>query len=361
MSMSRQPVVSVDAMGGDDAPGAVVAGIELSLKEEKPFQVLLHGDEKRLVPYLESYPLAKAASIVRHCDVAVGMEESPSQALRRGRHVSSMWNAIASVREGEAHMAVSAGNTGALLAMSNLVLGTMPEIERPALAVLFPTIRNDAVFLDVGANLYPSGLQLAQFAVMGAAYARMILGVEKPLVGLLNVGIEDSKGTKDIRAAAEWLRAQGLREAHLPMEFHGFVEGNDLTGGVCDVIVTGGFTGNVALKTAEGAADFIAYLMRSIIKRSWLARFGYLFMRDAFEMLWSKMEPQEFNGGVMLGLNQLVVKSHGHATAGGFASALGVALEMSSLGLVEHVREDLRNVDFQTLEPQAGNRNGSGE
>ena len=344
----KTPIVSVDAMGGDDAPGAIIAGIDLCLREEQPFQVLLHGDEKQLEPFLEAYPLVREASTIQHADVAVTMDESPSQALRRGRKTSSMWNAIAAIEEGKAEMAVSAGNTGALLAMSNLILGTMPEIERPALAVLFPSVRSDVVFLDVGANLRPSSLQLAQFAIMGAAYARMILGIERPRVALLNIGIEEVKGTKSIREAAQW-----LQNAHLPMEFNGFVEGNDLTSGTCDVIVTGGFTGNVALKTAEGAADFIAYLMRSIIKRSWLARFGYLFMRDAFDMLWRKMEPQEFNGGVMLGLNRLVVKSHGHATSTGFASALGVALEMSRLGLVEHVKDDLQNVDLHSLETQA--------
>lgn len=342
------PTISVDAMGGDDAPGAIIAGIDLCLREEKPFKVLLHGDEKQLRSYLAAYPLVGDASVVRHCEVAVTMNESPSQALRRGRKASSMWNAIASLESGEAQMVVSAGNTGALLAMSNLVLGTMPNIERPALAVLFPSVRSDVVFLDVGANLRPSSLQLAQFAIMGAAYARMILGIERPKVALLNIGIEEIKGTKSIREAAQWLQT-----ASLPLEFYGFVEGNDLTSGICDVIVTGGFTGNVALKTAEGAADFIAYLLRSVIKRSWLARFGYLFMRDAFDMLWRKMEPQEFNGGVMLGLNQLVVKSHGHATSTGFASALGVALEMSNLGLVEHVKTDLQNVDLHTLEMQA--------
>ena len=347
------PTISIDAMGGDDAPAAIIAGVDLCLREEKPFKPLLHGDENRLQPYLQAYPAVREAAIVQHCDVAVTMEETPSQALRRGRKTSSMWNSIAALEEGRAQMAVSAGNTGALLAMSNLILGTMPGIERPALAVLFPSIRSDVVFLDVGANLRPSTLQLAQFAIMGAAYARMILGIERPRVALLNIGIEEVKGTKSIRDAAQWLQT-----ADLPMEFRGFIEGNDLTSGLCDVIVTGGFTGNVALKTAEGAADFIAYLMRSIIKRSWMARFGYLFMRDAFDMLWSKMEPQEFNGGVMLGLNQLVVKSHGHATAGGFASALGVALEMSHLGLVEHVKTDLHNVDLQSLDKQAA---GQGE
>lgn len=342
------PTVSVDAMGGDDAPGAIIAGIDICLREEKPFKVLLHGDEKQLQSYLRAYPLVGESSIVQHCDVAVTMDESPSQALRRGRKTSSMWNAIATLGAGDAQVVVSAGNTGALLAMSNLILGTMQDIERPALAVLFPSIRSDVVFLDVGANLRPSSLQLAQFAIMGAAYARMILGIERPRVALLNIGIEEAKGTKPIREAAQWLQS-----AALPMEYYGFVEGNDLTKGICDVVVTGGFTGNVALKTAEGAADFIAYLMRSVIKRSWLARFGYLFMRDAFDMLWRKMEPQEFNGGVMLGLNQLVVKSHGHATSTGFASALGVALEMSNLGLIEHVKMDLQNVDLHALELQA--------
>ena len=350
------PTVAVDAMGGDDAPGAIIAGINQCLKEEQPFKVLLHGDEQQLKPFLDAYPLVREAATVKHADIAITMDETLSQALRRGRKTSSMWNAISDLNEGNAQMAVSAGNTGALLAMSNLILGTMEGIERPALAVLFPSVRSDVVFLDVGANLRPSSLQLAQFAIMGAAYARMILGIETPRVALLNIGIEEVKGTKAIRDAAQW-----LQNANLPMEFHGFVEGNDLTSGLCDVIVTGGFTGNVALKTAEGAADFIAYLMRSIIKRSLLARFGYLFMRDAFDMLWRKMEPQEFNGGVMLGLNRLVVKSHGHATSTGFSSALGVALEMSNLGLVDHVKSDLQNVDLQALETQASATNSTDE
>jgi glycerol-3-phosphate acyltransferase PlsX len=266
------------------------------------------------------------------------MSAKPSQALRSGRE-SSMGRALMAVAEGEAKAAVSAGNTGALMAIARHVLGSLAGIDRPAIAVLWPTIRGETVVLDVGANVGCDEEQLVTFAVMGAAFARVVFGLERPTVGLLNIGTEEVKGNDAVKAAAQILRA-----IDLPMRFHGFVEGDDISTGTVDVVVTDGFTGNVALKTAEGTAKLIAHYLKCALSRSLFARIGALFASGAFRALRQKMDPRAVNGGVFLGLNGTVVKSHGATDALGFAAAVDLAIDMAVSDLPKTIAMDLAHL-----------------
>ncbi len=318
--MTNALVVSVDAMGGDNAPGVEIAGIERALIRHPDVRYLLFGDESVLAPLLDDNPSVRAACEIRHAPDRVAMDDKPSAAARRGRQ-TSMWLSIDAVKNGEAAVAVSSGNTGALMAMAKLQLRTLDHINRPAIAAIWPTVRGETIVLDVGANIQCTDKELLDFAIMGEAYARAVLGIPKPTVGLLNVGSEELKGTESVRAADAVLRSRLL-----PLEYHGFVEGNDIGLGVTDVVVTDGFTGNVALKTAEGTARQIREYLRSAISRSFFARIGALFAMGAFSTLRSKMNPP--GGGVFLGLKGVVVKSHGGADALGFASAIDLAVDM---------------------------------
>jgi glycerol-3-phosphate acyltransferase PlsX len=262
------------------------------------------------------------------------MEEKPGQALRRGRN-TSMWRAIESVKNGEAQVVISAGNTGALMAMSMFQLRTLEGIDRPAIAALWPTKRGQSVVLDVGANVVVSAEQLVDFAVMGEAFARGILGLERPTVGILNVGEEDAKGHDAVKEAA-----QILRRVDLPIEFCGFVEGDDISEGTVDVIVTDGFSGNIALKTAEGMAKLIVFYLRTALRRSLFGRVGALFASGALKALRRKLDPRAANGGIFLGLNGVVVKSHGGADALGFAAALDMAIDMAKVEVIPKIVAD---------------------
>jgi len=329
-------VVSLDGMGGDNGPETVIGGADLASVRHPHAKFRIFGDEAVLRPLVEgSKRLASVTEIV-HTDVAVAMEDKPSLALRRGRRTSSMWLSIEAVKKGEAHVAVSAGNTGAVMAMAKVILKTVPNIERPAIAALWPTVRGDCVVLDVGATISPDAFQLVQFAMMGEAYARVLFGIEKPKVGLLNIGEEEVKGTESVKEAARL-----LREADLPIHFYGFVEGTDIGQGVVDVVVTDGFTGNVALKTAEGTARQVTDYLRMAIRRSFFGRVGAFFAQGAFRALRDRMDPRSLNGGVFLGLNGIVVKSHGGTDAIGFASAIDVAVDVASADLVSKIRKDM--------------------
>ncbi len=323
-------------MGGDHGPETVIGGADIASVRHPDVRFLIFGDEALMRPVLNAHPRVVAVSEIVHTDVSVAMTDKPSQALRRGRKTSSMWLAIDAVKTGRAQAAISAGNTGALMAMSKMILRTMPNVERPALAALWPTMRGESVVLDVGATIGPDAYQLVQFAVMGEAYARVIFGVEKPTVGLLNIGEEEVKGTEQVKEAA-----QILRQAKLPIEFHGFVEGDDLGKGTVDVIVTDGFTGNIALKTAEGTARQVADYLRAAISRSWISRLGYVLAQGAFRTLAKKLDPRASNGALFLGLNGLVVKSHGGTDALGFASAIDVAVDVASADLLKKIVADL--------------------
>jgi glycerol-3-phosphate acyltransferase PlsX len=336
--VAARKLISLDAMGGDSAPDMVVEGAEIALRRFPDTRFLFYGDESRLAPLLAARPSVSAASAIRHAPDAISGDAKPSVALRAGRS-SSMRLAIDAVRAGEADGVVSAGNTGALMAMAKFVLKTLATIDRPAIASFFPTLRGESVMLDLGANVDCTADNLVQFAVMGDAFARTVLGVSQPTIGILNVGSEDLKGHDEVRAAAAALRAGPLAP-----QFHGFVEGNDITAGTTDVVVTDGFTGNVALKTAEGTARLYSEFLRGAFRSSLAAKIGYLFARNALGKVRERLDPRRYNGAMFLGLNGVVVKSHGGTDALGFANAICVAADMIANGINDRIRDDLGKV-----------------
>lgn len=334
--MSGDLVISVDGMGGDHAPGIVVAGAELFAQKRSGARLLIHGDEALLGPILERTEHAKKISQIVHCPGVVAMDAKPAQALRRGKG-TSMWSAIEAVKRHDAPVVVSAGNTGALMAMSRLQLRCVDGVDRPALAALWPTENGPSAVLDVGANVENDAKELAAFAVMGEAYFRAMFGKERPSVALLNVGAEDVKGHGEIKEAARLLRESGIN-----MNFIGFVEGDDIGKGAADVIVTDGFTGNIALKTAEGTAKFVANALKDALKSGPFSMLGAALASGALSKLKSRLDPRNVNGGVFLGLNGHVVKSHGGTDAQGFATALTFAANLAPSNVPEEVAATLK-------------------
>lgn len=335
--MPRAVTISLDAMGGDHGPSVVVPGAAIALERRPELRFAMYGDSALVGPLLEQHPRLKAVTALHHTDVSVRMDDKPSQALRAGRYKSSMWQAIAACKTGEADVCVSAGNTGALMAMSKFCLKSMARIERPAIAAIWPTIRGESVVLDVGATIGADARHLFDLAIMGAAMARIVFDIDRPSVGLLNVGVEEIKGVEAVKDAGRL-----LKEANLPhLDYRGFIEGDDLGKGTVDVAVTEGFTGNIALKTAEGTAKQIAEYLRAAMGRSLMSKIGYLFAKGAFAALKEKMDPRKVNGGVFLGLDGVVIKSHGGADAVGFASAVELGYEMARYELLAKVREML--------------------
>jgi glycerol-3-phosphate acyltransferase PlsX len=325
--------IALDAMGGDHGPSVVVPGAALSLERHPDSEFLLFGDEAAVGPLLDSHPKLKARSKLIHTTVAISMSAKPSQALRYGRWKSSMWLALDAVKKHEADVAVSAGNTGALMAMSRFSLKMLPGIERPAIAGLWPTLKGESIVLDIGASIGADAHHLVNLAVMGSAMARVLFDIEKPSVGLLNIGVEEVKGLEEVREAGAILRARTESE----FEYIGFVEGDDIGKGTSDVIVTEGFAGNIALKTAEGTARQLLSYLRSAIGRSWQAKLGYLLAKGAFQAVRDKMDPAKANGGVFLGLNGVVIKSHGGTNAEGFASAVDIGYDMVRYDLLSKI------------------------
>jgi len=334
--------LSIDAMGGDLGPDMVVAGIDRALRKLPDARFLCFGDRARIEPLLATYPAAAKACTVHHTDEWVAADAKPSAALRGGR-ASSMRLAINAVAEGQADGMVSAGNTGALMAMAKFVLKTLPGVDRPAIVTSFPTIRGASVMLDLGANVDCDARNLVQFAVMGEVFARHVLGVAKPSIGLLNVGVEGGKGNESVRKAAAI-----LRESVLPIHFHGFVEGDDICAGTVDVIVTDGFTGNVALKTAEGTAKFFGHLLKENLMSSWRGRLGALVARAPINAFRKRVDPRRYNGALLVGLNRVVVKSHGGTDAYGFAKAVLVAADLVRDDFNQRIKEDLEHLIFPT-------------
>src|SRR5436190_15273545 len=326
-------------MGGDRAPAMVLQGADLALERHPGAQFLLFGDEAQITPLLARLPRLADAATVHHTDAVVAGDAKPSQALRSGRQ-SSMRLAIDAVRDGRADGIVSAGNTGALMAIAKFVLKTLPGIDRPAIATIFPTRRGESVMLDLGANIECDAENLVQFALMGDVFARTVLGLVQPTVGLLNVGSEDLKGNDAVRAAAARLRG-GMT----PIKFHGFVEGDDIAAGTVDVIVTDGFTGNVALKTAEGIAKLFSESLRASFRYSPLARIGYVFARGALKKLAARLDTRRYNGAMFLGLGGIAVKSHGSTDAFGFANAISVAIDLKVNGFLEKIRDELAQLN----------------
>ena len=335
--MPKPVRIALDAMGGDHGPGVVVPGAAIALERRPDLQFIFVGDEALIQPLLAQHARLAAVSRVVHTLVSVKMEDKPSQALRSGRRTSSMWLALDAVKKGEADAAVSAGNTGALMAMSKLCLHMMPQIDRPAIAAMWPTVRGESIVLDVGATIGADAQHLVTLAIMGAAMAHIVLDVPRPTVGLLNVGVEEIKGIEEVKAASRI-----LRETHLPiLDYHGFVEGDDLGRGTVDVVVTEGFTGNIALKTAEGTARQIGQYLRDAMGRTLMSRIGYFFARKAFAALRDKMDPRKVNGGVFLGLGGIVIKSHGGADPVGYAGAIEIGYDMVRHDLLAQIRESL--------------------
>jgi glycerol-3-phosphate acyltransferase PlsX len=335
--MPQKVRIALDAMGGDVGASVVIPGAATSLNRHPDSEFLLFGDRALIDAQLARHPALKAVSRVIHTDVAVGMHDKPSQALRRGRRVSSMWQAIEAVKKGEADVAVSAGNTGALMAMGRFCLRMLPGIERPAIAAIWPTQRGDSVILDVGATIGGDAQHLKTLALMGAAMASVLFDLDRPKVGLLNIGVEEMKGHEEIREAAELLRAMNLPQ----LEYVGFVEGDGIGKGAADVIVTEGFSGNISIKVAEGTARQMTEFLRAAMSRTWRSKIGYLFARNAFKALRDKLDPNKANGGVFLGLNGVVVKSHGGTSAEGFAYAVDVGYEMVRYDLLTKINQML--------------------
>lgn len=341
--MTSQPHIAIDAMGGDEGVRVMMAGVAEARRRHDGLRFSLFGDESRIKAALDNHPNLRAASEIFHCDGIVDANDKPAVALRRANS-TSMGLAIQAVKKGEAGAAVSAGNTGALMAMAKLALRTMPGIDRPALAALLPTLGdNDVVMLDLGANTECDARNLVQFAVMGAAYARVAMDLESPRVRLLNIGTEDLKGTDEIREAAAILRGS----TNLAMSFDGFTEGDKLGSGEVDVIVSDGFSGNVALKTAEGTARFVTDLLRRAFTSSIRSKIGFLISKPAMHLLKHHLDPNQHNGAVFLGLNGVVVKSHGSANAKGVANAVHVAARLLEEDITDRISSDMERVGAQ--------------
>ncbi|KAB0573433.1 phosphate acyltransferase PlsX [Brucella pituitosa] len=345
--------ISIDAMGGDFGPEVVIPGAAKALERHPDIRFIFFGLAGQVEPVLARYPKLQAASEFRASQVAVRMDDKPSQALRSGRGKSSMWQAIEAVKTGDADVCVSAGNTGALMAMSKFCLRMLSDVERPAIAAIWPTLRGECIVLDVGATIGADARQLVDYAVMGAGMARALFEIKKPTVGLLNVGTEEVKGLDEIKEAAQILRDTPLEG----LQYTGFVEGNGIGKGAVDVVVTEGFTGNVALKTAEGTAQQMAQLLRQAMTRTWLAKIGYIFAKGAFDRIREKMDPNKVNGGVLLGMTGVVIKSHGGATAEGFCSAVEVGYDMVRNKLLEKIEADLAH--FHHSHPHSVSNDGS--
>ena len=339
------PRIAIDAMGGDEGVRTMVDGAAEARRRHDGFRFLLVGDEARIKAALETHPGMSSASEILHCDEVVAGDEKPSRALRRSK-TTSMGLAINAVKDGTCSAAVSGGNTGALMAMSKLALRTMPGIDRPALAGLMPTLGdNDVCMLDLGANTDCDARNLVQFAIMGAAYARIVTGKPQPRVRLLNIGTESIKGTDDLRDASQRLRdATGLE-----MEFDGFIEADKINRGEVDVVVTDGFSGNIALKAIEGSARFVTDLLKEAFTSSLRSKIGFLVSRPATELLRHHLDPNNHNGGVFLGLNGVIVKSHGSANAKGVANAVHVTARLLEDDITDRIAADLAEMGEAAL------------
>ena len=344
-------------MGGDHGPSVVLPALMLVIERRQDVRFLIFGRSDTVEPVLARLPRLAALSEFHHCDVAVRMDDKPSQALRQGRWKSSMWRAIEAVKNGDADVCISAGNTGALMAMSKFCLRPMAKIERPAIAALWPTLRSECVVLDVGANIGAEARQLVDYAILGAAMAHSIFQLDRPSVGLLNVGVEEIKGQEEVKEAGRMLRDASLAS----MDYRGFVEGDDIAKGTVDVVVTEGFSGNIALKTAEGTARQIAEYLREAMSRTLLARIGYFFAQNAFRRLREKLDVRKINGGVFLGLNGIVVKSHGGADQEGFAAAVELGYDMARRRLIDTIRDQLEHFHDRrpALETTVADRNAN--
>ncbi len=344
--MPHRLTIALDAMGGDFAPASVVRGANIARKRFPNLHFILFGNEGKIVPLLRRRSRLRRVAEVVHTTDAVSNDDKPIVALRSGRR-SSMRLAIEAVKQGRAKGIVSGGNTGALMAMAKVVLRTLPGIDRPAMASFFPTMKGESAMLDLGANIECTAENLVQFAVMGELFARTVLGIPRPLVGLLNVGAEEVKGHDELRRAAAM-----LRDGRFGLNFYGFIEGDDIAKGTVDVIVADGFSGNVAIKAAEGTARLIGDFLRQTFRSSVFAGLGYLLARHAMRKLRARLDPRRYNGAVFLGVNGITVKSHGGADALGYATAIGVAVDMVQHGFIERITHEFDHAGATAPGPQ---------
>ncbi len=333
-------------MGGDNAPDSVIAGLKSAEKKHSDVRFLIFGDESKVRPYLDRYKLDAGRYEFVHTPDYVASDEKPSTAVRNGRN-SSLWLAIDAVKKGRANAVVSSGNTGALMAFSKLILGTMPGIHRPAIVTILPTRKSECVVLDLGANAECTARNLVEFAIMGDAYCRAVLKRDNPSIGLLNIGSEDIKGRDEIREAA-----QIIKESPLADKFKGFVESDDIALGSVDVFVTDGFTGNIALKAIEGTARLMVNLLKDSAAKSFISKLGFALALPALKRLKKKMDPGRYNGAMLVGLKGISIKSHGGADAFGFANAVNVAVNTVKNDLVGNIVAQLENVHFLDEEKQ---------
>jgi len=322
--------LALDAMGGDNAPACVVRGADIACGEHGHLEITFYGDEEKVRPLIERSRHLSDARVI-HTSDAVSPDDTASQAVRRGKG-TSMWMAIASVADGTADAVVSAGNTGALMAMAKLQLRTMTGVTRPAIAAFFPTVGELMCMLDLGANIECDAENLVQFAILGQAFHHSLTGKESPRLGLLNIGEEEQKGHGYLRVAS-----RRLADPDLGINYQGFVEGSDLVNGQLDVVVTDGFSGNIALKTAEGISSMFTRLLRRSFAKTWLSRLGYFLARSALSDMRRHIDPRSYNGAVFLGLNGIAVKSHGGTDRIGFANAINVAAELVDHGFIPDV------------------------
>ncbi len=339
----KEIVLAIDAMGGDEAPRMVIRGANIARIRYPDLRFMFFGKRPDIEALLARFKKLKSVSSTHHTDEVVEDGDKPMKALRQ-RNASSMRLAIDAVSEGAAHGVISAGNSGALMVLARAALKTLPGIRRPAMGSIFPTVRGESFMLDLGANIDTDSTTLAQFAVMGEVFARNVLGVREPTVGLLNIGTEEHKGNETIRTAAAV-----LGDSKLPIKFHGFVEADDIAAGTVDVVATDGFAGNIALKSAEGTARLYTEYLKSAFRRSALSRAGYLLARPALRLLRERVDPRAYNGAMFLGVNGVVVKSHGGTDHKGFANAIGVAFDMVNQGVNPKITDDLARLSLGVL------------
>ena len=330
--------IAIDAMGGDKAPESVILGAELFLKKypKKKSYFKIFGDRNKINHLVKRCELLSDRSELIHTDQAVSPDEKPSSAIRNCRQ-SSMQLAIDSVKNKEADCCVSAGNTGALMAMSKITLRPMNGINRPAICAIFPTIKKQIAMLDLGANVECDATNLYQFAIMGEAFAKIALNIRTPKIGLLNIGSEDLKGKDSVQLAHKM-----LNETNLPLDYRGYVEGNQIVQGNHDVIVTDGFSGNIALKSIEGAVKFFKHVIAEGFKSSILSKIGYLLSKSAMNKTKDYLDPRKFNGAMFVGLKGIVVKSHGSMDEIGFANAIKVAYDLAAAKIQDQIAEELK-------------------
>ncbi len=340
--MTIEPLIAIDAMGGDEGVSVMIAGAALARHRHPDFRFLLVGDKEAIDNALKKHPNLSADCEILHTSDIVSSDDKVSRDLLRRSKKTSMGSAIDAVKSGRASAAVSAGNTGALLAIANFSLRSMAGIDRPALAALLPTMKDsDVVMLDLGANTECDARNLVQFAVMGAAYSRVIYGIEKPSVKLLNIGTEEIKGKDSVREASNYLTDADS----LPLSFQGYTEADKINSGDADVIVCDGYSGNIALKAVEGAARFVTDLLKRAFTSSIRSKFGFLVSRPATELLKHHLDPNNHNGAVFMGLNGVVVKSHGSANEKGVANAIEVAARLVEDKITDRIAEDMKSID----------------